>query len=317
MAWSKPETEQIRAALREYAPQLAEEPIEFMAEGWECWVFRAGDFALRFPKSDQELSWLFGNKPRDAFEVERRLLPELAAQLPSRISVIEVYGEDGPNGAPFTGHRLIPGEVVITASRLPAANFGRDLGRFIAALHGFPVERALEAGIPLLDGARLRQARAEHYEEVIRRVFPIVSCEARTRIEQVYEANLNEASNFEFDPCLVHQDLDWNTLIDSETGVMTGVIDFGDLVVSNPALDLWLPVYGFKQLAIDSQLPACMDAAGIDDQALQRMLPELAFLDFRYPILDILHGLDTSDDGFVTEGIRALNAKLPAGLVCD
>jgi aminoglycoside phosphotransferase (APT) family kinase protein len=317
MAWLKPETDQIRTALRRYAPQLEDEPIEFLAEGWECWIYQAGDFALRFPKSDTELSWLYGNKPRDAFEVERVLLPELAVGLPVQIPVIEIFGEDGPNGMPFTGHRLIPGEVVITASRPPTPNFGRDLGRLIAALHAFSPQRALELGVPLLNGPRLRQARAGHYEDVIRRVFPLVSCEARTRIEQVYEDSLNQPANFEFEPCLVHQDLDCNTLIDSATGEMSGLIDFGDVVVGNAAMDFWLPVYGFKKLGIESQLTACLEEAGVDDKALQRMQPELSFINFRYPILDILHGLDIDDQGFVTEGIESLNRSLPADLACD
>ena len=55
MAWLKPETEEIRRALRRYAPYLAEEPVEFLSEGWEFWAFTAGDYVLRFPQPEVEL----------------------------------------------------------------------------------------------------------------------------------------------------------------------------------------------------------------------------------------------------------------------
>jgi len=98
---------------------------------------------------------------------------------------------------------------------------------------------------------------------------------------------------------------------------MTGVIDFGDLVVGSPALDFWLPVYGFRRLGIEDQTQACLDASGMREEAFQHMQPDLTFLDFRYPILDILHGLDTHDEEFVAQGIEALNRSLPADIVCE
>ena len=71
---------------------------------------------------------------------------------------------------------------------------------------------------------------------------------------------------FAFGPSLAHQDLDMNCLIDAETGELSGLIDFGGTVVANPALDLWLPLYGFARLGIEDQLEECLKAAGIDDE---------------------------------------------------
>jgi len=158
--------------------------------------------------------------------------------------------------------------------------------------------------------------RAEHYEAVIRRVFPLISCEARTQIERVYEAYLGDARLFEFEPRLVHCDLAMNTLIDPVTGRLSGLIDFGDAAVTSPAIDYWLPLYGFEQLGIDGQLGSCLAAAGRDAVEVQTMSPELAFLDLRYPILGILHGLNIDDGTLVEESIGELNASLPHDLRC-
>ena len=171
MSWSKPETQQIKAALREYAPQLAESSIEFLAEGWEFWAFTAGDYVLRFPKAERGFVWkLADQSSSDSLRIERALAPELAPRLSTPISVPEIYGERGPNGAPFAGHRFLPGDVVMydskpsaetwAARRLPDAGFGRALGRLVRELHSFPAERAVELGVPLFEGAALREDRA-------------------------------------------------------------------------------------------------------------------------------------------------------------
>ncbi len=170
--------------------------------------------------------------------------------------------------------------------------------------------------MPYLDGAAVREQRGRHYEQVIRRVFPLVSCEARTYIESGFEAYLNEPAHFQFEPSLVHQDLDMNCLIDSQTGELSGVIDFGGTIVSNPALDLWLPLYGFARVDIEDQLPACLEAAGIDDEWLARMRPEVDFIDLNFPLTDILSGLDRDDLVQIEEGILALNEKVPFGIQC-
>ncbi len=317
MLFAKPEFDAIRDALRRAAPRLADAPIAFLAEGWEFWAFRAGDHVLRFPKGDFNLLRL----PRDAdyrlsLRVERALLPALAGRVSTPLPRIDVYAEDGPNGAPFIGHTFLPGELVLEASRPPAAGFGRDFGRLLRELHAFPAQQAVDLGVPLVDGSELRRQRAEHYEEVIRGVFPLVSCEARTRVEQVYEAYLNDTPSFAFEPKLVHGDLDVNTLIDAATGDLCGVIDFGGAIVSSEALDLWLPLAGFERLGISGQLPACLDEAALRPADVTRMAVEVAFLDFRFPLLDLLHGIETGDDHLVEEAIGRLNAALPLDLVC-
>jgi aminoglycoside phosphotransferase (APT) family kinase protein len=317
MAWSKPETDEIRSALRRYAPELAEEPIEFLSEGWEFWAFTAGDHVLRFPRPIVDLHRLpEGTTNLRSLDIERALLPMLAEVLSIPVPRIDIYGEDGPNGAAFAGHKMLPGEPVLFARGAPGPNLGLDYGRLLRELRAFDVEQAIRLGVPYLDGTAVREQRGRHYEQVIRRVFPLVSCEARTYIEQGFESYLNDPANFDFEPSLVHQDLDMNCLIDTATGELSGVIDFGGSIVSNPAMDLWLPLYGFARLGIEDQLPACLEAAGIDADSLARMRPEVDFIDLNFPLTDILSGLDRDDRDQVEEGILALNEKVPFGIQC-
>ncbi|HEU0075808.1 MAG TPA: phosphotransferase [Dehalococcoidia bacterium] len=320
MAWSKPETQEIRAALRRYAPQIADQPLEFLAEGWAIWAFRAGDYVLRFPK-----------RPGTAAEVNgsRRLVAELQAHLSTPISVPDVYGEHGPNDAPFAGHPFVPGVSLITAAQLLPASargippeirlaptLGREIGVFLRELQSFPVDRALELGVPLKDGPAQRVDTIELYEDVIRRAFPLLSCEARTYAERRFDAFLNEPANFQFEPRLIHHDLDrQNLLSDPESGSLSGVIDWEGARIGNPAIDLWFPLIDFANLGIAGQLQDCIDAYGPFDRERAQAIVE--FVDFLWPFHDILYGLVIEDQDFIEGGLRDLNASLPSGLTCD
>ena len=292
---ARPDEQAIRDALRICAPELAELPVSFFGEGWNLWSFRAGGYILRSPRSDRGRQQL-------AFEV--LVVPEIARYLSTPLPSFEVYCED--ERLPFTAHRMLPGEPVIRSNRAPAPSFGKDLGRLIRELHAVPVERFLELGTPLHDGPTQRARRGRQYDEVRTRILPLLSEPARREVTHAYEAYLGEPENFAYTPCLVHQDLDWNVLIDQQSGEMTGLIDFGALVVGSPAMDLWLPVYGFTELGVAAQTRQCLEEAGIGAHDLDRMRPELTFIDFRWPLLDILQGLDTDDDVLVGQGIERL-----------
>ncbi len=139
MAWLKPETAEIRAVLRRYAPQLAEEPIEFLSEGWEFWAFTAGDHVLRFPRPVVDLHRLpEGSTNLGSLRLEMAVLPSLAEALTVPVPRIDVFGEDGPNDAPFLGHRMLPGEPVLFAKRAPGPHFGRDYGLLLRELRAVP-----------------------------------------------------------------------------------------------------------------------------------------------------------------------------------
>jgi aminoglycoside phosphotransferase (APT) family kinase protein len=320
VAWQKPETQEIREALRVSAPHLADGAIEFLGEGWAVWAFRAGDHVLRFPKRPRAAAELDGN---------RSLMVALAPHLSIPVSVPDIYSENGPNGTPFAGHRFVPGVSLITTTQLrPAATrdgppeirlsstLGREIGVFLRELQSFPPERALELGAPLKDGPAQRADTIELYESVIRDTFPLISCEARTYAEQHFEAFINDPVNFDFEPRLIHHDLDrQNLLIDPKTGGLSGVIDWEGAEVGNSAIDLWLPLIDFAQLGIPEQLGDFLEAYGPLD--LKRAQVQVAFTHFLWPFHDILYGLYIDDQDFVEGGIRALNASLPLDLHCE
>jgi aminoglycoside phosphotransferase (APT) family kinase protein len=98
-----------------------------------------------------------------------------------------------------------------------AASFGEDLGAFLRQLHSYPAELALRQGIALVDGAALHADRRRDYNEAAQTVSPLISAAAVALIRERFAAYLDDSANFDFDPCLIHGDLDrQNVLVGEE-----------------------------------------------------------------------------------------------------
>jgi aminoglycoside phosphotransferase (APT) family kinase protein len=212
---------------------------------------------------------------------------------------------------------FVPGVTPQELQRPASSRFAADAGKLLRALHSFPVDKALRLGLPLEDGPTVRENQTARYESVIRRVFPLISCEARSYCAGAFEAYLNNEANFRFEPRLVHYDFDQrNTLVDPLTGDLCGLVDFGGCRVSDPAGDfVWLLSIGLRDLGIEDQRDTLLTAY---DPALrfEDLQPRVDYYYFWWPLEDILHGLDIEDEDFVAEGIRALNERVPFGTKC-
>jgi aminoglycoside 2''-phosphotransferase len=303
---SPPAFAEVEALAREIAHSPGAIEVTRLGEGWNFWAYRAGDLVLRFPK---------GGDYTMGLAVEAKLLHELAPTLSLPISVIELH-EDGPHGLPFTSHQLVPGVPLRELRRAAAPGFGAKLGRFLREMHSFSIDRASALGFEVVDGARARAKRYEWYETLVRKVFPLLSCETRSYAESRLNAYLNDPANFQFEPHVTHGDIDQrNVLADPATGELTGVIDFGDVRVDDDAGDYtWALLGGFAELGIEDQIPDLLREAGITESEIRQ---RCEFFHFCWPLHEILHGLSVGDQDFTQEGIRSLNAAVPHGIRCS
>lgn len=85
---------------------------------------------------------------------------------------------------------------------------------------------------------RDRWSWSNFYTEIRRRVFPLLDTREQQWTQRLFEGFLNDERNFEFEPVLIHGDLSPDhILFDREKGVVTGIIDFGDMHIGDPAYD--------------------------------------------------------------------------------
>ena len=232
---------------------------------------------------------------------------ELAPTLPLPVAAITVH-RPGPNDLPFTSHRFVPGVSVKDLQRPLAPHAGMVLGRFIRAMHAFSVERARELGLAYESPHHRREKRRHLFEnDIITRVFPLISAGAQKHVSSRFEAYLANDSHFDYTPVVSHGDLDdWNTLADPETGEFTGVADWGDLEITDPAGDFTVSLFGgFAKHGIS--VPDLIEAAGISEAELEHMRPRCAFSAYCWPLWEIIYALDTRDDGMLERALTLLS----------
>jgi aminoglycoside phosphotransferase (APT) family kinase protein len=239
------EAPQARAILMEQFPQWADLPLRpIVPGGWDNTTFRLGeDMVARFPTA-----------PEYAVQVERehRWLPSLARALPIEIPVPVALGVPGSGYPwPWSIRRWIPGSTAAAGAPNGPA-LALDLAGFLRALHAIDVEDA-----PGPSAANFhRGGDLSTYDDDVRAGIAAlgerIDAAAATVVWQA-----GRASTWDRPPVWVHGDVAPANLVVRE-GRLTGVIDFGQCAVGDPACDLviaWTFLDAAGREAFRSALP--------------------------------------------------------------
>jgi aminoglycoside 2''-phosphotransferase len=147
-----------------------------------------------------------------------------------------------PKASDFAGYHTIPGTRLSPwrfsrLSRSKRKDAAKKLGTFLSALHSYPVTRARSLGVEEGEksvwhrkrGKEIFAERAEELERGVRRIF---------------EGWIERSDDIDhaFDPVLTHDDLWYKHIYHNpSTGEISGIIDWGDILITDPAKDF----YGF------------------------------------------------------------------------
>jgi aminoglycoside 2''-phosphotransferase len=165
-----------------------------------------------------------------ALEREAALLPVLSASVELAIPRPTIVGRTAA-GLCIAAHELVVGEA-LTAERfaaLPAAHaqMFETLRRFLAQLHAFQPAAGVPPYVPL-------EKYTACASEIAARVFPRLTPRTRQACERLLETPASAPA-----PVLVHGDLSpEHILFDPDTGRLTGIIDFGDMSLTEADYDL-------------------------------------------------------------------------------
>jgi aminoglycoside 2''-phosphotransferase len=231
-----------RAAIKEHFPNFEVMRVAYLAEGWDSVACKVnGQYIFRFPK-----------RPEVELELSKEiaLLPELAPHLPLPIPHFEFVAESGGRYFPFVfaGYRKLAGipleECAVGTEK--EEWWKQPLGHFLSALHRFPVERARELGVK--DMALVAQAAKPYnwrdnvlayYHLVQNQVFGLLIQSERGKLIGLFESYLQYELGFSFEPKLIHADINpEHILLDLKKKTVSGIIDFGDCCIGDPALDI-------------------------------------------------------------------------------
>lgn len=249
-----------QAAIAEKFPTLAVDSLEYLSEGWESVAVVVNDALIfRFPKLASAQKGL---------RTEIRLLPELAKYLPLPIPQFQYIGDPPGQHVPFAfvGYPMIKGE---SQEDWPSAMWEQDwwkstAGEFLTALHAFPVERARELEVSNLNqvskltGTLIMPAPSDwrdminqFYQQTCQMVFPLIpDYYLQNELTAQFESFLADQRHFQFEPTLIHADFsEDHIIVNFEEQKINGIIDFGDVAIGDPAMDVWpilIPYYKGK-----------------------------------------------------------------------
>ena len=134
----------------------------------------------------------------------------------------------------------------VDAARLDATALADDLAAFLSALHGVAPEVAAEVVRPDPDPA---EAWLEQVGEEYAEVAGDVDADLRAPVEAFLAAAPPPPAR---DLVFCHNDVrDDHVMVDPGTGRVTGIIDWGDAVLGDPALDLATVLTDFGPEVLD------------------------------------------------------------------
>jgi aminoglycoside 2''-phosphotransferase len=279
------------AAVRAGFPALGARHAEPFGEGWSFWTFLVDDrYVFQFPRTGADDRLLCR---------ELRLLPELGPTLPFPIPRFEWKGEW--TGRTFAGYRLIPGRALGTGD-LDDSALTRDIAGFLSALHTFPVERAAALlGEPLTRDDWIA-GRVTLFERAL--ATGRIPSDLRARVADAADHALASGLLDTFPPALVHRDLAPVHLL-VEGGRLSGVIDFADATIGDPAIDF----AGLLRAGWDVVDRILSGYTGsLDDRFRER----IALYHWSAPLHDVLYGIETGDETITRSGIGELRRRLDA-----
>ncbi|MDQ7908839.1 phosphotransferase [Phytohabitans sp. ZYX-F-186] len=191
-------------------------------------------------------------------------------------------------------YRKLPGVPLLDAAGVDGVPVAAALGGLLAALHAAPVDRM--AKLVATDDLPMDEWRREA-RETYASVSAHIPSAYRRRVEGFLETPAPE------DPDVLafsHNDLGIeHVLVDPATGAVTGVIDWSDAAIVDPAFDFGL---------IHRDLgPAALDAALAGYGAVPDGLRARAVFYARCNVFeDLAYGLETSRERYVAKSLRAL-----------
>ena len=214
-------------------PELPVRSLRLLAEGWDNAVWVANErYAFRFPRRRIAIPGV---------ELELELLPKLAPLLPLPVPdpVFRGWPADGYPW-PFFGSELLPGRETCDTELADDARLeiALQVARFLRALHALDLDEPLPLDANARADMKVRVPLAREQLAALERLGvwrapPLVGHLLDTA-ERLSPTEL---------PAVVHGDLHFRHVL-VEGRRVTGVIDWGDLCRSDPAIDLPL-LWGF------------------------------------------------------------------------
>lgn len=220
-------TEAIRACL----PDLSVPSLEVLGEGDFCAAYLLNETrVVRVPKHEEA---------RSALAREACLMPRIQAALPLPVSQPS-YLSSAAGPYSLSVHERLSGtelsKPLWTAFPEPLRrSLAAGVGSFLGALHSLDVSLGESCGVAVVDH---RQEIVGLERRLKGRVGGLMPGALRTALRDCFARYLAGGPRWSYRPAILHGDFGpGHVLVDVERGVLSGVIDWGDARIGDPARD--------------------------------------------------------------------------------
>jgi aminoglycoside phosphotransferase (APT) family kinase protein len=289
---------QVADIIQQQFPDLAPVSVRHLGEGYDSTAFEVRalgiQWVFRFPKRDEVEQQLL---------LEMRVLPVLAQRSPIPVPVFRFHGElSAAFPRRFGGYAKLAGVpgIGLDQATLPFKTLAPELGRFLSWLHAFPAGEAARLGVQTVDGASfIDEVRADALDDFqnVSRIAP----DAPVERWHGYLKNGPEPAASSLQPVLVHLDLAAeHILCDPATITLTGVIDWSEMALGDPSVDLAAFFHWGGRPFFDAALSTYQGP--VDDATSRRA----QFLAACRGVGDVTFGLEMDRPEYIRAGLRAL-----------
>jgi aminoglycoside phosphotransferase (APT) family kinase protein len=253
-------------------------PVEH--PGWDSdTVIVDGRYIERVPRREQV---------RHGLERECRILPVIASLLPLAVPVPAVVPADEV-GPWRVRHEMLPGAAAV-AKYLTGAD-GENVGAFLRVLHDLPL---IELGLHIRPDDQFPHTIGRMRKEVLPLLDPA---------QRPAGAELLDRAMRRMPSVLAHRDLGPEHLLITD-GSVSGVIDWTDAGLDDPAMDLAWTVHGTPTPFRDGLIRAY-------DPSLDELQRSLDWHRLG-PWYEVLWGLDEGGPAHVRSGLEGIRHRLAA-----
>lgn len=225
--------------IRDIFPELSIENISLNDEGVDNDVIEVNnELIFRFPKHEEAFEKL---------NQELRILKLLPHYTKTNIPKIFYESRE------VIGYFMIFGvnlrkDILSELDEQALQSVAEQLATFLKELHSVPLNQILEFDIPDSEVYRKYEDWLNLYHRLQDEVFPHLMNHTQEWAKNHLESFLENKSNFEYEPKLIHGDLGANhILFDKPKECISGIIDFGTAGLGDPAMDMAVLIYNYGE----------------------------------------------------------------------
>ncbi|MGC8506445.1 MAG: phosphotransferase family protein [Thermoplasmata archaeon] len=285
-------------AIRSVIPDASVRRMKLLGNGWDNYVIVLDNRTVfRFPRFPDE---------SDRLQSEAALLNRISHEIPIRIpdAKIEDLVIDGRRFI-FSHYEMIPGMPLRFGSLrfVNQDSLSNEIAGFLRTLHDINTDDLTDLNMRRLD----RKGSEKRYTEILRyfeeNIFPVLDRLSVQRLENAFSDYFSRLDRMP-DPVLIHGDMgQGNILFDRKSSRITGIIDWEDSIIGDPALDL----AGVLEYFHGNFFRRVLSLYGNeDDEFLGRV--KFYWQIAGYYAFD--YGMRNSDQEMIAAGIKSLSSKL-------